>query len=313
MSDTALHITNGDSLTDYLKDLDFAGDMITWREMLCEGPTMSKINSEAFFQSRKSFLKEFYNVNEEEYVLEEELRKLDHADKYTEIVLWFEYDLFCHINLLGVINLIQQRGITTPLSLVCSGRVEGHKQLKGLGELSPDQIYVHYTNRMHLQPDDITLMVDLWNIYCGKDHNIFKPYITSNSSFKYLTNCLKAHLKRFPNQKTGLSTIEENILNIVKNEHIKSMHHLLGYSLNYQGYYGFGDVQLKRIIDGLNQFLHIEEDRVTLNRKGHEALLGQHNFSQEINNRMVYGGINRLDFIFNSEENKLVKTIPNVH
>ena len=31
-------------------------------------------------------------------------------------------------------------------------------------------------------------------------------------------------------------------------QEIKSLHHLLGYALNYQGYYGFGDLQLKRLI-----------------------------------------------------------------
>ncbi|PTM08975.1 MAG: DUF1835 domain-containing protein, partial [Bacteroidetes bacterium] len=34
---STLHITNGSSLTSYLKDLNFQGDFLTWHEMLCEG------------------------------------------------------------------------------------------------------------------------------------------------------------------------------------------------------------------------------------------------------------------------------------
>ncbi|RZW40183.1 MAG: DUF1835 domain-containing protein, partial [Flavobacteriaceae bacterium] len=44
MKSSILHITNGNSLTDYLKELDIVGDILTWQEMLCEGPTISNIN-----------------------------------------------------------------------------------------------------------------------------------------------------------------------------------------------------------------------------------------------------------------------------
>ena len=64
--------------------------------------------------------------------------------------------------------------------------------------------------------DDIDLTIALWRTYCGKDHNILKPYIVKESSFKYMSNCLKAHLQRFPYQNNGLGIIEQNILKIIK-------------------------------------------------------------------------------------------------
>ncbi|NNK40787.1 MAG: DUF1835 domain-containing protein, partial [Winogradskyella sp.] len=149
--------------------------------------------------------------------------------------------------------------------------------------------------------------------YCGKDHNIFKPYITQKSSFKYLSNCLKAHLERFPNQQNGLGKIEENILKIIDGQEIKSEHHLLGYCLNYQGFYGFGDLQLERIIKSLSLFYTTTETGIELTRKGHEALLGHHNFASEINNDMTYGGVDRLKFQFSTSLNKLVKTTLHVN
>ncbi len=124
-----------------------------------------------------------------------------------------------------------------------------------------------------------------------------------------MSNCLKAHLKRFPDSKNGLNTLENNILEIVRSSEIKSRHHLLGYALNYQGYYGFGDIQFERFINNLSIFFNETEDSLTLNRKGHEALINQHNFASELNNNIDYGGVNRLDFQFNTDENKLIKTI----
>lgn len=310
---TILHITNGNAFTNVLKELEIKGDILTWQEMLCEGPTIAHIDSEDFIKVRQQFLSDFYNIEINVDELKKELNKLNDVSDYTEIVLWFEYDLFCHINMLGVMSLLHQKGINLPLYLVCSGRIEGEKNLKGLSELTPQQLYKHYEERIELTDEDRDLSISLWRTYCGKDHNLFKPYIVQKSSFKYLSNCLKAHLRRFPDSKTGLSVLEKNTLEIVRDNDIKSKHHLLGYVLNYQGYYGFGDLQLERMIQQLSLFFDEQEDQLKLNRKGHEALVKIHNFSIEINNNMIYGGLNRLDYQFNKNENKLVKTNINVH
>ena len=58
MAKHILHITNGNALTDYLRELDFTDDILTWQEMLCEGPTIPAINSDEFFELRTQFLKE---------------------------------------------------------------------------------------------------------------------------------------------------------------------------------------------------------------------------------------------------------------
>lgn len=313
MGKTCLHITNGNILTDYLRELGFKNDILTWQEMLCEGPTISKIDSEEFFEIRADFLKSYYDIEVDTNELKEELSKLDDVEKYDEINLWFEYDLFCHINLIGVLNLLHQKEIEKPLYLICSGRVEGEKSLKGLGELNPDQIERHYKDKVLLSQDDKDLAIALWRTYCGKDHNILKPYIVTNSNFRYMSNCLKAHLKRYPHQKSGLSVLEDNILRLIRDNQINSEHHLMGYCLNYQGFYGYGDLQMKRLIDKLSIFFEVSEEGINLNRKGHEALLRRYNYAVEVNNDMSYGGVKRLEYQFSVDQNKLVKTVLHVN
>jgi len=308
-----LHITNGAILTNYLHDLDIAGDILTWQEMLCEGPTTSAIDNKEFYKKRKDFLNKFYQIEINESEVKEELHILNDLDAYQEVVLWFEYDLFCHINLLAVINLLHEKQVKLPLYLVCSGRVKGETDLKGLYELAPNQLLEHYKNKVKLTKDDKELAVSLWHIYCGQDHNLLKPYIVQKSSFKYLSNCLKAHLERFPNLKSGLGVLEENILSLIKEKNIRSKNQLMGYILNYQGYYGYSDMQIQRLIRLLKIFYTEEANKITLNRKGYEALIGSYNFSREINNNLIYGGVNRLDFSYCSKSNKLIKTSLNVN
>tara|TARA_R110000868_G_scaffold89502_1_gene249171 strand:- start:1789 stop:2607 length:819 start_codon:yes stop_codon:yes gene_type:complete len=271
------------------------------------------IDSEEFLNLRKSFFNEFYDVDLDIDLIKNEMNKLNHTENYSEIVLWFEYDLFCHINMIAVISLIHQKKIEIPIYLVCSGRIEGSKNLKALSELTPEQLMDHYENKVLLDAKGIDLANTIWGIYCGIDHNLLKPFIVKSSSFEYLSNCLKAHLKRFPDSLDGLNVLEKNILEIINKHTITSKNHLLGYALNYQGFYGYGHLQLSRIIDQLSIFFTEESNSIVLNRKGHEALLGQHNFASEIDNNMMYGGVKKFDFQFNKQLNKLVKTIMNAH
>ncbi len=313
MSKQQLHITNGSHLTNVLNELNIQGVKLTWQELLCEGPTTEKVGSELFLETRKSFFTQFYNIDLDIEFIKSELDKFNDSENYSEIVLWFEYDLFCHINMIAIISLIQQKKMNLPLHLVCSGRIEGSKNLMGLSELSPEQLLNHYKNKVFLNKDDIDIATTVWGIYCGVDHNLLKPFIVKPSSFKYLSNCLKAHLERFPDSVDGLSILERNILQIIVKHSITSKHHLLGYALNYQGFYGYGDLQLERIINQLSIFYSVTEGEIELNRKGHEALLGHHNFALEIDNDMMYGGVKKIAFQFNKSKNKLVKSILNVN
>jgi len=310
MSASNLHITNGSILTDLIKTIGIEGDIITWNEMLCEGPTCSQIDTEEFYSTRLSFFKKTYGIDSKDYQEKfiSEIEKLKNTENYSNIVLWFEYDLFCHINLIAAIALLWQKEIELPIYLVCSGRVAGEKELKGLGELTTEQLQEHYKNKIALTEDDIDLAVSIWRIYCGSNHNSIKAYITKPSSFKYLSNCLKAHLKRFPNTQNGLCTIENNILELIDKREIKSRHQLMGYALSYQGYYGYGDMQIDRIIKKLELFLDTtSEDRLKLNDKGKLALQLKYNFSKELANEIAYGGVERLDYQFDTSLNKLLK------
>lgn len=309
MTTNTLHITNGSVLTERLKVLQFSGEFLTWHEMLCEGPTSLLVDTDEFIGIREKFLNSYYNLEYNQDEFKAEIDKLNHLNNYDEIVLWFEYDLFCHINLIAIIYQLLAKNNTIPVSLVCSGRVKNEKGLKGIGELKSYQLKNHYKKRVILCDTDLELAKTCWEIYNSTDHNNFKPLIVTSSSFEYLTNCLKAHLRRFPDSRSGLSTLEFNILKLVKNNTIKSLHHLLGYALHYQGFYGFGDIQLKRIIEKLVPFFNITEEFVTVNREGELVLNHLQNVHDQLENNMMFGAVNKYDYYFNKKENKLIKTV----
>lgn len=311
MGANTLHITNGDSLTDRLKELKLVqGDFFVWREMLCEGPTEIKIETDSFIKKRKDFLKKYYRIPHEGYEEKfvSQFKKLDHLGQYDEVILWFEYDLFCHINMVAAISLLMRKEANAiPIYLVCSGRVDHEKKLMGLGELSEIQLQKHYENKVRLTLDDLELAQHVWTLYCESNPKKIAGQIKKHSSFEYLSICLRAHLQRFPNMLTGLNVLEHNILEMIEKYHIKNVKQLMGYALEYQGYYGYGDMQMKRVIARLFQFLDQTKDRLLLSERGKLALKHKKNFYNTQILDWYYGGVKKYDYLYNTDTHTLLK------
>ncbi len=311
MGKNTLHITNGDSLTHRMKELDLVtGEFMTWREMLCEGPTEIEVEAEGSIKKREAFLKKYYRIDSSDYEEKfvSQLKKTDNLNDYTEIILWFEYDLFCHINMIAAISLLLRKGIKDiPVYLVCSGRVEHEKKLFGLCELSDNQLKEHYKNKVLLSTDDLELASHIWTLYCESKPQKIAGQIKIDSSFEYLSICLRAHLQRFPNMLTGLNILEHNILEMVDNYQIKNIKQLMGYALEYQGYYGYGDMQMKRVLARLFQFLDQTKDRLLLSERGKLALQHKKNFYNTQILDWYYGGVKKYDYLYNNDTHSLLK------
>ena len=304
-----LHITNGDDLSKKVKSLDLSGDLITWREMLCEGPTSLEVGDKEFLQLRQKFLQKTYKISKAEYTDKfiEELDKLAAVNNYDEIILWFEFDLFSHMNMLAVISFLLQNKKQDPTSLVCSKKLKGEDEMYPLGELSKKNLKEHYKNRIPLTDDDISTAQLIWELYCGDKPKKLASEIKRTTNFEYLSSSIRAHIERFPSTNTGLNTLEINVLKLINEHKIQSLHHLLGYALKYQGYYGYVDVQMQRVIDKLKPFYDVSEAKVELSADGEKALKGTKNYYQILKDDEFYGGVRKYDFLYDPENHDLLK------
>ena len=276
--------------------------------MLCEGPTEYDLLSPDFKTKRSDFLSTFFDIPTNYYhdKFIAELSTLDSVENYKEINLWFEYDLFCHINMIAAISHLQKLGFEKPIYLICSGRVDTDGDLKGFSELTKGQLHDLFVNKINIKKEDIELADTLWKIYNSNLHRQFKKYVTRPSSFPYLASCLSAHLKRFPSQHNGLNLLEVHTLNMITQRKIKSKHQLLGYILQYQGYYGFGDTQLKHMIDRLDFLFNEEDSYLVLNEKGKGALGKTANFYDQLKDDSQFGGIYKYSLVYDINTRKLM-------
>ena len=309
MAEKLLHITNGDGLTEKLRQLKVSGDIVVWREMLSEGPTVAEVGSAEFKRIRKNFLKGTYGITAAEYQEKflSELEKLADISEYEEIVLWFEFDLFSHMNMLALISFLMQGEKQIPFYLVCSGRLKGEIELQPLSELPMKHLEKHYKCKIELTRDDLEIATLIWELYSGDKPKRLISEIKKTSNFEYLSSCIRAHIERFPNAKSGLNTLENNVLKLIQEHEISSLNQLLGYALQYQGYYGYGDVQMQRVLDKLKAFYKTTKSGVTLNEMGVKALEGKENFYQKLKDDEYYGGVKKYDFLYDPDSHNLLK------
>ncbi|CAL66592.1 DUF1835 domain-containing protein [Christiangramia forsetii] len=308
MENKTLHIVNGDSLAEQMQELNLPGEIVVWRELLCEGPTQKEINSD-FFKLRKKFLLKTYNISAENYEerFVSEIKRLKSLNNYDNVVLWFEFDLFCHINMLAAISILVDKHGEIPISLVCSKKLKGEKELQALSQLSLKELENHYKNSIQLNHEDIEAAALIWELYCGDNPLKLKPQIKINTNFEYLSSCIRAHIERFPNSITGINSLERNVLRLIENQEIKNENHLLGYALQYQGYYGYSDTQMQRLLKKLSIFYHNKEGKIVLNEKGQHVLEEKKNFYRELNNEEYFGGTKMYAFLYESESHRLLK------
>lgn len=305
-----LHITNGDCFTEKLSTLQLKGDVITWREMLCEGKTLTNVGSESFWKARFEFLNKNYKVSKSSFIEKtlKEYRSLCNHKQQDHIVLWFEYDLFCQVNMLAVLSWLKVNRKYAEISLVCSGKEDSSDKLYSLNELDNDQLMKLYENRKILSQDDIEYADYVWQLYCS-DNPIRLENLTdfSNYQFDYLSDAITSHLHRFPSVKNGLNDMENNILQLSIAKRPTTKKDLLKTILENQGSLGFGTSQYERAITRLKP-LFSTFNPVRLTKKGKEILNQSTSYYSRIQDDNVYlGGALKYNFLYNNDTDRILK------
>lgn len=308
---TQLHITNGDFLTQRLNSLDLKGEMITWREMLCEGKTLTEVGSESFWKTRFEFLNKHYKISKSRFIEQtlKEYRSLCNHKQQDQITLWFDYDLFCQINMLAIISWLKSYRRHAEISLVSSGSyVPGEEAPKSLSEMDNTELLGIYGKRIKLSQDDIEYADYIWQLYCSNNPiRLENVGDFQNYQFDNLANAIAAHLKRFPSIHNGLNEVENQVLRVAMEKHPDSKKELLSLILKNQGIYGFGDTQYDRVITKIKP-LFSSFSPVKLSPSGLGIFKGKTNYYSAIRENDEYlGGALKYNFLYNSSTDRILK------
>jgi hypothetical protein len=242
-----LHILNGDSTAQTLKQSGLAGEHLVWKEALVWGPTPATVDRSAWCRLRSQFLADANAMDAQQCF--EDLRQQEEAletlAKHDEVVLWFEFDLFCQLNLIYVLGKLSgQNLVSTKLSLICIGTFPGICDFRGLGQLTAEQLVSLFPGRQPVTVGQMDLAWRAWNACCSSNPQEIELLLAQDTTpLPFLRPALHLHLRRFPSVKNGLGHMEQLALEFIARGVYRFPALFREWSTAEPGY-GLGDAQL---------------------------------------------------------------------
>jgi hypothetical protein len=251
-----LHIINGDSTLQGFEQTGLEGETLVWREVLSEGPVEENTRAGSFWKARSEWICARANETPQQY-RQKVLDPLGRLSiRYDEINLWFEFDLHCQANMLGVINYLKQNTDLSlpPVYLICPFEYPGFEDFRGMGELNGEQLIYLYDNiRVQLNEIDFFVAAEAWSCFVKKDAENLGQYLEKNTlwgNLKCLQPALTANLKRLNLNEKGLNYIEERLLAIYSSG-VKNKVELHAQFWNTEKIYGMGDLEINIYLNRL--------------------------------------------------------------
>jgi Domain of unknown function (DUF1835) len=206
-----LHITNGDSAVDRLRAAGFDGDVLSWADVLHEGPVPGRLGFAQLREVRARFIAERGWGAEAEVRADFEARDaaLDACGDCAEVVLWFEHDLYDQLQLIQVLHRLQTQGPDPGrLSLACEAEY--------LGMMSVERVRSLFERRQPVTRPHVVLAGAAWSAFASPEAARLRVVLEGDTSaLPFLGAALRRHLQEFPSNRTGLSRSEEQALEAI--------------------------------------------------------------------------------------------------
>jgi hypothetical protein len=202
-----LHVLNGDVTATVFAAAGLPGDVLVWRDILVEGPLTAEWTEPTALAARAAFLAERLAIDPKLYLrgVREQEEGLAGALRHDEVVLWFEQDLFCAVNLWYLLAWFSRRPAAARLALVYPPT----DAVKGLGLLAPAQLAALFTERRLVTKHALALGRRAWEAYTDADPRGAAALADQdNEALPFVREAFQHHCERFPSVATGLNEIE---------------------------------------------------------------------------------------------------------
>lgn len=234
------HVLNGDSLAFSFPAAGIPGNLIVFREALMTGD-LSGNDLPAFWKARATYLK--CGPSQYQSMVLDELEQITASVPGDEFNLWFEYDLFCQVNLWFILSMLYLLPHDKKIYAVYTSHIsKGAPHFwNGFGPATAEQLRECFRSRILLQPADLALGNALWQAFrTGDTGALVQLSQTPNPAFPFIEPVIQAHADSDRPARTIESILNNGPANFeyVFSEFYKS-----------ESIYGFGDSQLKTIYD----------------------------------------------------------------
>jgi hypothetical protein len=242
-----LHICNGTSTESTLRQTSIPGEFFSVRDALISGPAPYGLDDNAWLRTRATYLSRSYGVEyaECERDLLRQSEMLSSFADHDEVVLWFEHDLFCQLNLLYLLNWFSNVELgNTKLTAVNIGAFPDRENFRGLGELTADELASLFPQRRLVSNAELQLASIAWQAFGSIDPTAIESLLQRDTSaLPFLAKAFQAHVRRFPAIRNGLGQIEKTTLELI-DRGFEKFEDFFPKFIKAESVYGLGDAQL---------------------------------------------------------------------
>jgi hypothetical protein len=211
-----LHITNGDSAGNTLRQTTLGGAVLPWQDTLHEGPVPALPRRE-LLHTRAGFLADCGWGGRQALLssLERRDRQLLEALRDDlEVVLWFEHDLYDQLQLLDVLALAHTEAAAPELIVI--GSFPGKPSFAGLGELTASELEGLWPSRSPATVAALEAATSAWDALRSPEPTALADWATRHTAqLPFLAPALRRLLEELPAPADGLSGTERRALNAV--------------------------------------------------------------------------------------------------
>ena len=211
-----LHVTNGESAGNTLRQTGLGGAVLPWQDVLHEGPVPGVARPE-LLRIRADFLSGCGWGGKPAL-----LSALQRRDRTVtgalrdrrQVVLWFEHDLYDQLQLLDILALASVADGTPELIVV--GSFPGKPSFRGLGELTSDQLETLWPSRVAATPGLLAAAASGWDALRLPEPSALAALATAGvAELPFLGAALRRLLEELPAPKDGLSGTERRALQAI--------------------------------------------------------------------------------------------------
>lgn len=237
------HVLPGDAQAKVFSDTGISGDVIVFREAFVSGPIDAAETNE-FWDRRASHVLSVYGDDEIAYQekVADEILKLESVETDDEVNLWFEFELFCSVNLWYCLFKLRDSGAR--LFRVAPINLEPDDVWKGFGEHGPDELRSAFETRIDFSPEDINIGAQLWQAYCNRDETALRSLGSHRSASM-------PFLKEVSEAAAVVETRPREIVREIRSEGLSNIAEIFPEFQRRGGVFGFGDLQVERLLDGV--------------------------------------------------------------
>jgi redox-sensitive transcriptional activator SoxR len=211
-----LHVTNGESAGNTLRQTALGGAVLPWQDVLHEGP-LPALPRHELLRARARFLAGCGWGGRQAVLASLERRDaqlLEALRGGPAVALWFEHDLYDQLQLLDVLTLAHAEGAAPELIVV--GSFPGRPSFAGLGELTADELETLWPSRRRAEPEVLEEAAGAWAALREPEPtSLAARAMRESAHLPFLAPALRRLLEELPAPADGLSRTERHALEAI--------------------------------------------------------------------------------------------------